>query len=230
VSADADETICRLAAVARRVKQERDEAYVKRNALMAELQARRNAQAMMAALASGPPGAAFSPSSCYANRAFVFPAPFGRPTTTQEQYYARATGASYCNASSSSRTSGQDSFDPNTFLVDAAEGDSVAPAKATATGSDAPGMAGKGKSSRSELGLVAEQILRLSRKKEEVAEAPAHDDDDDDAGTSAEETVADSESTEVGGSVDEKEECCGGGGCSLGDVVSSAGKKRGDDA
>jgi hypothetical protein len=184
---------------------------------------------MMAALASGPPGAAFSPSSCYANRAFVFPAPFGRPTTTQEQYYARATGASYCNASSSSRTSGQDSFDPNTFLVDAAEGDSVAPAKATATGSDAPGMAGKGKSSRSELGLVAEQILRLSRKEEEVAEAPAHDDDDD-AGTSAEETVADSESTEVGGSVDEKEECCGGGGCSLGDVVSSAGKKRGDDA
>lgn len=221
LSADADETICRLAAVARRVKQERDEAYVKRNALMAELQARRNAQVMMTALAPGPPAAAFAASSCYGNRTLVVPVPFGR-VTTQEQYYARAAGVSYCYASSSS---GQDSFNPDMFLVDAAEGNSVARAKTTATGSGAPGMAGKKKSSGSELGLVAEQIFRLSRKKAEVAEAEAPVQDDDDAGTSA----ADSESTEdeVGGSVDEKEECCGGGGCSL---VSSAGKKRGDDA
>ncbi|KAM0887607.1 hypothetical protein ACQ4PT_028905 [Festuca glaucescens] len=184
LSADADETICRLAAVARRVKQERDEAYVKRNSLMAELQARRNAQVMMAALASGPPAAAFAPSGCYGSRALV---PFGR-VTAQEQYHARAAGVSYYYASSSSRTSGQDSFDPNTLLVAAAEADSVAPAKATATttGSGAPGMAGKKKSSGSELGLVVEQILRLSRKKEEVAEAEAPVHDDDDAGTSAE--------------------------------------------
>jgi hypothetical protein len=152
LSAYADETICRLAVVACRVKQERDEAYMKRNALLAELQERANAQVMMAV-----------------------------------------------------------------------EGDSVVPAKSTATGSGVPGVAGK-KSSGSELGLVAEQILSLSRRKEEVAEAKAPVHDDDDAG------IADSESTGVEGSIDEKEECCGGGGCSLGDVVSSAGKKRGDDA
>jgi hypothetical protein len=159
LSAYADETICRLAVVACRVKQERDEAYMKRNALLSELQARTNAHVMMAV-----------------------------------------------------------------------EGDSVVPAKSTATGSGVPGgVAGK-KSSGSELGLVAEQILSLSRRKEEVAEAKAPVHAADDAGTSAEDTVAYSESAEVEGSVDEKEECCGGGGCSLADVVSSAGKKRGDDA
>jgi hypothetical protein len=158
LSAYADETICRLAVVACRVKQERDEAYMKRNALLSELQARTNAHVMMAV-----------------------------------------------------------------------EGDSVVPAKSTATGSGVPGVAGK-KSSGSELGLVAEQILSLSRRKEEVAEAKAPVHAADDAGTSAEDTVADSESAEVEGSVDEKDECCGGGGCSLADVVSSAGKKRGDDA
>jgi hypothetical protein len=84
----------------------------------------------------------------------------------------------------------------------AAEGDFVALAKRTDTGSGAPGMAGKKKSSGSELGLVAEQIL-LSQKKEEVAEAKAPVHDDNDAG------IADSESTGVEGSIDEKEECCG---------------------
>jgi hypothetical protein len=56
LSADADETICRLAAVARRVAKERDEACMKYKGMLAELQARRNAQMMMATtLAPGSP-------------------------------------------------------------------------------------------------------------------------------------------------------------------------------
>jgi hypothetical protein len=77
----------------------------------------------------------------------------------------------------------------------------------------------EGKSSGSELSLVADQMIRLSRVREEVVE-------DNDAETSAEETVVDSDLTED----DEKEECCSGVGGSLEDVVSSARKKRGDDA
>jgi hypothetical protein len=115
--ADADEAICGLAVAARRVTQERDEAYVKRNALLAELQAKRNAQIMMAALASGSPAA----TAFGAYNGNLVPAPFGRVTT----HDARA---------------GQDSFDPDMFLLDAAEGDTVVPA----TGS---GMEGKKKSS-----------------------------------------------------------------------------------
>ncbi|CAM0872565.1 unnamed protein product [Alopecurus aequalis] len=213
LSADADDTLCGLGSALRRVAQEREEAFRQRNALLAELQARRNAQAMMAALASGgsPAAAAFS---CHSNQSFVVP--FGR-MTAQEQYYARAAGVSYCFASSLSRTSGQDSFDPDMFLVDAAEGDSAAPATATVSG--VPGVEGK-KSSGSELGLVAEQILGLPRMKGEAVEAPVHDDDD---GTSVEEASADSESTEV-----DDENFCGGGGGSLADVVSAAGKKQSD--
>jgi hypothetical protein len=97
--ADADEAICGLAAAARRVTQERDEAYMKRNALLAELQAKRNAQIMMAALASGSPAA----TAFGAYNGNLVPAPFGRVTT-------------------------QDSFDPDMFLSDAVEGDSVVPA------------------------------------------------------------------------------------------------------
>ena len=194
LSADADEAMCRLAATFRRVAQEREQAFMQRDALFAELQARRNAQAMMAALASG------SPFGCHSNRAFLVPFG-GRMMTMQEQYYARAAGASYCFASSLSRTSGQDSFDPDMFLVDAAEGDSAVPA--TATGSGAPGVAGKRKSSGSELGLVAEQMLRVPRKRGEVVEAPVRNDDED-AGTSVEEAPADSESTEDAGSVDDE--------------------------
>ncbi|KAM0928531.1 hypothetical protein ACQ4PT_002533 [Festuca glaucescens] len=132
--ADADETICGLAAAARRMTQERDEAYMKRNALLAELQAERNAHMMMATLASGSPAA--TAFGCNGNRALLVPAPFGRVTTQD----ARA---------------GQDSFDPDMFLLDAVEGDSVVPASGS-------GMAGKKKSSR------------------EVVEAPVHDKDDDD--------------------------------------------------
>jgi hypothetical protein len=160
--------------------------------MLAELQARRKAQMMMATLPSGSPATAFS---CYSNGD-----PFG-PTTVQGQHYAQAAGAS-CFTPSSARTG---SFDPDMLMVDAAEGDSVVPA----TGSGTPVVAEK-KGSGSELGLIAEQILRLSRKKEEVIKARVHDD----AGTSAEGTFADSESTKVG---------------NLGDVVSSAGKKRGGD-
>jgi hypothetical protein len=195
LNAKADEKISRMTAVASQMVRKRDEAYVKYRAMLAELQARRKAQMMMmATLPSGPPATAFS---CYSNGV-----PLG-PTTVQGQYYAQAAGVS-CFTPSSARTG---SFDPDMLMVDAAEGDSVV----RATGSGWPVMAEKKKGSGSELGLVAEQILRLSRKKEEAVEARVHDD----AGTSAEGTFVDSESTKVG---------------DLGDVVSSAGKKRGEDA
>jgi hypothetical protein len=179
---------------------ERDEAFMKTKALLAEMQARRNAQMMTTTLASRSPAAAFS---CYGNRV-----PSGL-MTVQDQYYARAAGVSYCFMSSSSRT---DSFDPD---MSGKKKIRLSQIKEDAT---------EGKSSGSELSLVADQMIRLSRVKEEVVEAPMHDDND--AETSAEETVVDSDLTED----DEKEECCSGVGGSLEDVVSSAGKKQGDDA
>ncbi|KAF7042131.1 hypothetical protein CFC21_051813 [Triticum aestivum] len=232
VSADADETICRLAAAARRMAQERDEAWNQRNALLAELHARRNAQMMMA-LAAGPP----RPFAGYNGRpAFFAPAaaaaaPFGRMPTPMQQMYARAAGASYCFASSSAAaaagnglffhslaSSSQDQFDPDMFLVDPAE--SPADSVSATTGSAAPDLQ-VAKSSGSELDLVAEQMLR-TRKKGKVAEAVR----DDDEGPASVEVVADAGAAEAGGSLDEK--CGGGGGCSLADVVNSAGKKRDD--
>jgi hypothetical protein len=179
LNAKADEKICRMTAVASQMVKKRDEAYMKYRAMLAELQARRKAQMMMmATLPSGPPATAFS---CYSNGV-----PFG-PATVQGQHYAPAAGVS-CFTPSSARTG---SLDPDMLMVDAAaEGDSSVPA----TESGWPVMAEKKKGSGSELSLVAEQILRLSRKKEEVVEARVHDD----AGRSAEGTFADSESTEVG--------------------------------
>ncbi|KQK22293.1 hypothetical protein BRADI_1g66310v3 [Brachypodium distachyon] len=127
VSADADETMWRLAAAARRVAQERDEARNHRNALLAQLQlqaARRNVNAgqkMMMAVSGGPgpsahsrarpiatPNALFGPAAGYGR------APFDGLTTViraqqqqqqQQQYYARAGGGYYCFASSSSSSS-----------------------------------------------------------------------------------------------------------------------------
>ncbi|KAM3314113.1 hypothetical protein ACQJBY_033148 [Aegilops geniculata] len=235
VSADADETICRLAAAARRMAQERDEAWNQRNALLAELHARRNAQMMMA-LAAGPPRS----FAGYNGRAAFFApaaaaAPFGRMPTPMQQMYARAAGASYCFASSSSSSaaaagnglffhslasSSQDQFDPDMFLVDPAESPADSVSATGTTGSAAPDLQ-VAKSSGSELDLVAEQML-LTRKKGKVAEAVR----DDDEGPASVEAVADAGATEAGGSLDEK--CGGGGGCSLADVVNSAGKKRSD--
>ncbi|XBH56802.1 hypothetical protein VPH35_078540 [Triticum aestivum] len=230
VSADADETICRLAAAARRMAQERDEAWNQRNALLADLHARRNAQMMMA-LAAGPPRS----FAGYNGRAAFFApaaaaAPFGRMPTPMQQMYARAAGASYCFASSSAAPAGnglffhslasssQDQFDPDMFLVDPAE--SPADSVSATTGSAAPDLQ-VAKSSGSELDLVAEQML-LTRKKGKVAEAVR----DDDEGPASVEAVADAGATEAGGSLDEK--CGSGVGCSLADVVNSAGKKRSD--
>uniref|UniRef100_A0A8I6Y7Y7 Uncharacterized protein n=1 Tax=Hordeum vulgare subsp. vulgare TaxID=112509 RepID=A0A8I6Y7Y7_HORVV len=234
VSADADETICRLAAAARRMAQERDEAWNQRNALLAELHARRNAQMMMA-LAAGPPRsfAGYSGRAAFFAPAAAAP-PFGRMPTPMQQMYARAAGASYCFASSTSSSSAaagnglffhsfasssQDQFDPDMFLVDPAESPAVS--VSATTRSTAPDLQ-VGKSSGSELDLVAEQML-LTRKKGKVAEAVR----DDDEGPSSVEAVADAGETEVGGSLDE-EKCGGGGGCSLADVVNSAGKRRSD--
>jgi hypothetical protein len=178
---------------------ERDEAFMKTKALIAEMQARRNAQMMTTTLASRSPAV---PSGLM---------------TVQDQYYARAAGVSYCFMSSSSRT---DSFDPDMsgkkkIRLSRIKEDETEGAAVSATAS---------KSSGSELSLVADQMIRLSRVKEEVVEAPIHDDND--AEMSAEETVVDSDLTED----DEKQEWCSGVGGSLEDVVSSAGKKRGDDA
>uniref|UniRef100_A0ACD5VDG7 Uncharacterized protein n=1 Tax=Avena sativa TaxID=4498 RepID=A0ACD5VDG7_AVESA len=199
LSADADEIICRLTAEAHKVKQERDEEYMRHNALQAELQARRNAQVMMTAPTYGSPVAVFAGSGCYGNPALMVPALMvpapSRQMTTQEQYYTRAAGVSYCFASSPP---------PHMF-------DSFVPAAATRI---MPGTAGK-KRSASELDLVVQQMLRLSRKKGEVLEAPVHEEDNDAVAgtTSNEETMSDAGLTEVGG--DE---------CSLAD--SAASKKQ----
>jgi hypothetical protein len=179
------------------VLKERDEAFMKTKALVAEMQARRNAQMMTTTLASRSPAAAFS---CYGNRV-----PSGL-MTVQDQCYARAAGVSYCFMSSSSRT---DSFDPDMsgnkkIRLSRIKEDATVGAAVSATAS---------KSFGSELSLVADQMIPLSRVKEEVVEAPIHDDND--AETSAEETVVDSDLTED----DEKEESCSEVGGSLEDVV-----------
>uniref|UniRef100_A0ACD5W063 Uncharacterized protein n=2 Tax=Avena sativa TaxID=4498 RepID=A0ACD5W063_AVESA len=181
LSADADEIICRLTAEAHKVKQERDEEYMRHNALQAELQARRNAQVMMTAPTYGSPAAVFAGSSCYANPALMVPAPFRQMTTQEQQYYAWTAGVSYCFASSPP---------PHMF-------DSFVPAAATGI---MPGTAGK-KRSASELDLVVQQMLHLSRKKGEVVEAPVHEEDNDAVAgtTSNEETMSDAGLTEVGG-------------------------------
>ncbi|KAI5002849.1 hypothetical protein ZWY2020_027499 [Hordeum vulgare] len=87
--------------------QERDEAWNQRNVL----HARRNDQMMMMALVVGPPRS----FAGYSDRAAFFtPAAagvlVGRMPTPMQQMYARATGASYCFASSTTTAAGNGLF------------------------------------------------------------------------------------------------------------------------
>ncbi|KAG2541674.1 hypothetical protein PVAP13_9NG694400 [Panicum virgatum] len=147
LSAEADEAIWHLAALARRTMQERDEARNQARMLLAGFQAR-NAQTMMLPVTScsrsrvAGPGA-FAATG-YGQSQALAPAAFGPPGNAAMQgHYARA-GAGCCVASSSTgfghtslaspldayaahpalhgfASSSQDHFDPDMFLVDAAE-------------------------------------------------------------------------------------------------------------
>ncbi|PVH32872.1 hypothetical protein PAHAL_9G510700 [Panicum hallii] len=149
LSAEADEAIWHLAALARRTMQERDEARNQARMLLAGLQAR-NAQTMTmlprtpcsGSRVAGP--GAFAATG-YSQSQALAPAAFGPPGNAAMQgqgQYARA-GAGCCVASSSGfghtrlaspldayaahpalngfASSSQDHFDPDMFLVDVAE-------------------------------------------------------------------------------------------------------------
>ena len=147
LSAEADEAIWHLAALARRTMQERDEARNQARMLLAGFQAR-NAQTMMPprtpcsrSRVAGP--GAFAATG-YGQSQALAPAAFGPPGNAAMQgHYARA-GAGCCVASSSTgfghtslaspldayaahpalhgfASSSQDHFDPDMFLVDVAE-------------------------------------------------------------------------------------------------------------
>ncbi|CAL4913851.1 unnamed protein product [Urochloa decumbens] len=147
LSAEADEAIWNLAALARRAVQERDEAMNQARILFADLQAR-NAQTMTmlpgtsrSRVSSRP--VAF-PAAGYSHSQALAPAAAFRPlgNAAMRGQYAR-TGAGYSVASASSfrhvnvassldaftvqpslhgfASSSQDHFDPDMFLVDVAE-------------------------------------------------------------------------------------------------------------
>ncbi|XP_040378755.1 uncharacterized protein LOC107303900 [Oryza brachyantha] len=137
LSADADETICKLTAAARRAMQERDELRNQGEILLAELQARRKAHTMLAGrdlFKSAPPDAfgvhsysrALLPGRC-------------KPFAGMLQGRDADAGCSYRFAAASSGfghkiaaavpsslhdlacSTQEDSFDPDMFLVDPSE-------------------------------------------------------------------------------------------------------------
>ncbi|BAS83559.1 Os03g0279832, partial [Oryza sativa Japonica Group] len=100
LSADADETICKLSSAARRTMQERDEARSQGKILLAELQARRNAHAMLARRAlvsqsASPDAAAFAVHSSCSRALRMGPKPFaGTPQGQRDAPHTEA-GCTY---------------------------------------------------------------------------------------------------------------------------------------
>jgi hypothetical protein len=143
LSAEADETICNLAALARKTMQERDEARNQTRMILEDVQAR---NARMTTMLAGQERSGAARPDVFpgaGTNSQALPPPFGplREMTMQGQHYHIATG--YCVASSSNSgqwsrpstdaytvrpplhglvtSSIQEHFDPDTFLVDAAE-------------------------------------------------------------------------------------------------------------